>query len=453
MIGSFSWMPQCALKTRPRPSLRRRQRGPLIVALVSVLVGCHGLLDVSNPTLIQDKDIANASGADARRLSVVWRFGANFGLAVGDVALFTDERVFDWKVLTIVSASQYLDQRQSEAYEATFLSGRDPHLGPLDEVVTRAAVAIPAVRSYSPDSVRGDFLAELFAFRGYAMLQMAEDLCPGFPINDIRDNLPVYSQPYTTDSAIAYAVTQLDSALANGRDSVQILDLARVAKGRALLDLGQYDAAAAVVAAVSTDFMYLTNPDYGNQLFPNGLGTWGSSGYAVGDDEGGTGLPFVSAHDPRVPTVFKQVRFHDPTDSLYEEQKYTSTRAPIVVASGIEARLIEAEAALHSGDPSWLSTLNALRATVGLGDLVDPGDASARVDLLYRERAFWLYLTGRRLGDLRRLMRNYGRTAESVFPTGAYPLGGVYGTATAIPFVEANEGQFNPNITVGCSIR
>ena len=32
-------------------------------------IGCGGLLDVSNPTLIQDSDIANTSGANAQRLN------------------------------------------------------------------------------------------------------------------------------------------------------------------------------------------------------------------------------------------------------------------------------------------------------------------------------------------------------------------------------------------------
>jgi hypothetical protein len=51
------------------------------------------------------------------------------------------------------------------------------------------------------------------------------------------------------------------------------------------------------------------------------------------------------------------------------------------------------------------------------------------------------------LGDLRRLIRQYGRDAESVFPTGAYFKGGVYGTDVnfPIPFEEKN----NPSFT-GC---
>jgi hypothetical protein len=98
-----------------------------------------------------------------------------------------------------------------------------------------------------------------------------------------------------------------------------------------------------------------------------------------------------------------------------------------------------------------MDILNDLRSSVALPDLVLPATAAEQVDLLYRERAFWLYLTGRRLGDLRRLIRNYGRSAETVFPTGAYRFGGTYGRATAIPFTVSIQRQYNAKITAGCT--
>jgi hypothetical protein len=139
-----------------------------------------------------------------------------------------------------------------------------------------------------------------------------------------------------------------------------------------------------------------------------------------------------------------------------------------VLASGIEARLIEAEAALRASQPEWLTILNTLRTdgtqdgigtynpgTGGVADLApltDPGTSDTQLDLLFRERAFWLFATGQRLADLRRLVRIYGRSAESVFPTGTYRLGGPYGTATSIPFVAARETPFTSAVT-GCTSR
>ena len=71
------------------------------------------------------------------------------------------------------------------------------------------------------------------------------------------------------------------------------------------------------------------------------------------------------------------------------------------------------------------------------------------MDLLFRERAAWLFLTGPRQGDLRRLIRQYGRSAELLYPVGSYP-GGVasYGGDVTAP-IPAAERESNPHFT-GC---
>jgi len=127
-----------------------------------------------------------------------------------------------------------------------------------------------------------------------------------------------------------------------------------------------------------------------------------------------------------------------------------------VLADWVEARLIEAEAALQAGDvPTWLAKLNHLRETAitpALPDTTDPGTPGARVDLLFRERAFWLFLTGHRQGDMRRLIRQYGRDQSQVYPTGLYPGGtGAYGSDVNAP-IPALERQYNPKFT-GCLTR
>jgi len=450
-----------------RGVLRRR----VLIGGVMALSACHGLLDVSDPTLIRDQDVANAAGANSRRLGVISTFAQAAQSAAVDVSFFSDERGFDRDYTGANGQNPVrtdvwdLDIRDGANYESRHnIMGDDPHLANLVGVVTAAAVAIPQVRQYAAAAVKDDYLGQMYAFRGYAILQLAEDLCPGFPINDVSaNNNPIYSQPYSTDAAALYAVTQLDSALAHAHDSVTYLNLARVVKGRALLDLGKYPEAAAAVAAVPDDFVYTTDlisyysPSIGNKFFVNfdPSDPWDFEGYPIGNGEGINGLRFVSENDVRVPTVYKRRRIVDTTQLEYEQQKYPTLQSALIVASGTEARLIEAEAALHDapGSSEWLDILNRLRTTAGLPDLPDRGTATLRLDDLYHERGFWLYLTGRRLGDLRRLIRNYNRTPETVFPTGLYPLGDSYGTATAIPFVFGVEARYNHNITAGCTAR
>jgi hypothetical protein len=226
--------------------------------------------------------------------------------------------------------------------------------------------------------------------------------------------------------------------------------MAQVVKGRALLNRGQFAAAAAAVAGVPTDFTYLITHSANtvvNELWSINVG---QKRYVVADRDGGNGLPFVSAHDPRVTTEGSGLSFDSQTP--FVGQTIYGQFDAVPIASGIEARLIEAEAALRAGDAgTWLARLNAARATRGdLTPLDDPGDATARTELMFRERAFWMFGTGHRLGDLRRLIRQYGRAAETIFPTGAYPKGGNYSTDVNIPLSadEANNPQF-----VGCTDR
>jgi len=435
--------------------------------MVSAVAGCHGLLDVSDPTLVQDQDVANASGAYARWLGAVANFEGQSATLANDVALISDERMVDIPGNFSLTSAFYLDRRNSEAYEAS-VGMQDPHLNTWDQVLTTIDVALPSVRAYAQADIKGDLLALLFAAHGYATLQLAEDMCPGFPLNGVTpDNLPILSGPLTTDSAIHLALTRADSALADVHDSTVYKYFAQVVKGRALLDLGQYADAAAAVTGVPVDFVYLSNHNTSGNFTPfyaNGDDGWDLDGsnpdqhFAVGDTQGVNGLPFVSALDPRVPTKYERQRYLNPADSLYDQLKYTDNFAPMVIASGVEAQLIVAEAAINAGDPNWFAILNTLRATAitpAMSPLtVMPSAMSDQIDLLYRERAFWLYLTGRRLGDMRRLIRNYGRSAETVFPTGPYAIfGEAYGTATAIPFSLRAQGTFNPHITTGCTTR
>ena len=73
-----------------------------------------------------------------------------------------------------------------------------------------------------------------------------------------------------------------------------------------------------------------------------------------------------------------------------------------------------------------------------------PATRDAQVDLLFQERGFTMFLTSHRLGDLRRLVRQYGRGQATVFPVGPYFKGGVYSNDVnlPVPFEEKNNPEF-----------
>ena len=79
-----------------------------------------------------------------------------------------------------------------------------------------------------------------------------------------------------------------------------------------------------------------------------------------------------------------------------------------------------------------------------------PATTAATVDLVFRERAFWTFSRGQRLGDMRRLINQYGRTEANVFPQGVHYKGGTYGTDVNLPVV--TDERNNPNFK-GCTDR
>jgi hypothetical protein len=230
----------------------------------------------------------------------------------------------------------------------------------------------------------------------------------------------------STQQLMQHALTKLDMATAHtaGAEASRVAHLSAVLRGRALLNLGRYNEAASAVDEVPTAFTYGTmhsSKTERQKLFAH-TSMYYQDALLVSDREGRNGLDFVGAEDPRVVIdgVGSPSRLDNRTPRYYL-RKYNSASASVTVASGVEARLIEAEAALQREDiTTFLRRLNEARAPYGMSAVSDPASATGRVDLLFRERAFALFGTAHRLGDLRRLVRLYGRSAESVFPTGVY---------------------------------
>jgi hypothetical protein len=273
-------------------------------------------------------------------------------------------------------------------------------------------------------------------------------MCSGIPLGQIANGQPVYGQPLSTSDLFARSIADFDSAAALAVDSARILNLARVGRGRALLDLGRFPEAGSTVSPVPTTYAYTTS--HSASVQPNGVFAIivNSRYITVADREGGNGLDFRSANDPRVPTTLVGKGIDGVTD-VYAFTRYSSLASPIVLASGVEGRLIEAEALLQAGDSiGAVAVLNALRtSTPGLAPLALQSSDSARVNQLFRERAFWLFATGHRQGDLRRLIRQYGRSTEAVFPTGPYKAGQTYGSE--VTFAPDASQLVNPGYT-GC---
>ena len=295
--------------------------------------------------------------------------------------------------------------------------------------------------------------AELLSLAGFTYVMFGENYCGGVPFSTVpQEGETIYGSPETTQQIFDRAVARFDAALALDA-SADLENLALVGKARAMLNTAttpaEVTAAANLVAAVPTDFSYLVGYSESITLYANAV--WqlinAEKRWSVADNEGVNGLPYVSDDDPRTPTSESPPGTFQ-TDVHYNQLKYPDQGTDIPLATGIEARLIQAEAALRNDDrDEFFAIHNALRDRIpALGDLVDAGQTTAQlVDLHFKERAYWLWLTSHRLGDLRRLIRQYGRTEDGVYPVGPTMQETTRGdqVAMAVPFSENN----NPNYT------
>jgi hypothetical protein len=448
--------------------------GGIAAAALLATTACSSLLDVDNPDIIDPNQVNSPQGLAALHAGALGDFSfamvGNNGGTEGQILVsgsFTDEL---GNSETFPTRKEY-DQRGPIDLKNGTLLGVFRNLHQARRAAERAALAIS---EFSANPAADARIAETYSLAGFTYIAMGENYCSGVPVSEAEiDGTLTYGDPRTTTELFTLAIERFDSALLYPANST-VSNLAKIGKARAQLNLGQFAEAAATVAGISTTFSYNLTHTTALGRQQNGIFVFINQNerFSVGNVDGGNGINFRAANDPRVPWArvpANDVGFDNATPQ-YDQGKYASETAPTAVASGVEARLIEAEAALKAGNStSWLSTLNTLRSTAGLTPtvfptnfpvlnfpalqpLADPGTQVGREDLHFRERAFWLYLTGHRLGDLRRLVRQYGRSAATVFPGGGgaqYVIdgnnkGGVFGSEVNIPvsFDETNNPSF-----------
>lgn len=404
------------------------------------LAACDAITDVDAPDVIDPESLDSPEGALALRAGALRTFNEIFGGwlgMVGSSGLVSDELISSETTLRSDTDAR---RDEGQTISATAWGGVS--------VARRSLLeAIPFMLRHQPD--QSAWTGQLYALLGLAETLIGENFCSGAPLSQVVDGKPVFGASRTTADIFSEALARFDSVVALSVDSARLRNLALVGRARTLLDLGRFDEAAAAAAGVPTSFVY--HAEFASGAQQNGTFDDPTLDYGVADRQGANGLDFVTAADPRIPVVFSNVG-DDGVTAMYRFGPYATTSAPIVVASGREARLIEAEAALRRGDVSaWLTSLNDLRAEFEppLAPLDDPGTPDARVSLMFRERAFWLFLTAHRLGDLRRLVSQYGREPDSVFPAGVYKDGLPYGRATYVALPESEDFNRNPDFA-GC---
>ncbi len=452
-------------------------------ALAAGIASCSSvtdsLLEVEDPDIIPPENANSAAGAVAvangalgrlRDITVgqesTWLFGGLLADEWGTSSTFIQNDEADWRKVQVNNGS--INNQVRRIYR----------------VRTAANQAINLLNEWQPTLTA--LRAEMYFARGFAEVQVASDFCNGIPLSDGTEEDIVFGDPLSVQQVFNVAIASFDSAVAvagtaTDAASVRVVRAARVGKARAQLANNQFAAAATTIggtAGVPTTFAYQTTSSLAttdNVIWNQGFS---ARRYTVADSLEGNSrnllvrnaIPFFSARDPRLPVTDTRTVGQDGGTFVRRTTLYDRLSA-IDVVSGLDARLIEAEAALRGGNVAqWLQLLNDLRtganriqqvgtvvlAATALPALTDPGAAitdttsafNARVNLLFREKAFWTFSRGQRLGDLRRLVRQFGRSPDNVFPVGPHYKTTSYGSDVNFP-IHSDEVGNNPKFT-GC---
>lgn len=439
------------------------------VAVTLPLNGCD-ILEVNDPDIVRPIDLESDIGLQTLRNGALGEFtrayaggGSSEGI-IQVTGLFTDEWMHSGTFIT-----RFQTEVRTIPDDNGTLEGVFRRLQRARNSLEQSAATLAA----TPGGATDDRVGEMLMYAGFLYLAFGENYCNGVPFSlQPEEGAVEFGAPETNDQIFDRAIARFSSALAAGGVAADVADAARVGIGRALVDKGDYAAAALAVASVGNSFVKVHNHSNNsggqrNSVFELNVtvGRW-----SLGDTEGVNGLNFRTAADPRITSVLCPGCAFDTSERVpgtpaagdnWHFTNYVSRDNPVRLAAGLEARLIEAEALLATDAVGWMAALNALRADWGdqaaivrgdasgtLDPLVMPATAAERVDLHFRERAFWNFSTGQRLSDMRRLVRQYGRASNTVFPIGPYwKPGANYGVDLNIivPLDEEN----NPNYK-GC---
>ena len=455
----------------------RAAAGVAAVALLPVLSACgdvqDSLLEAVDPDIIAPSNANSAEGALALyngSLGHMRRISSGVG-GEGSTWLFGGLLADEWSTSSTFVQNDETDQRSIQINNGTI----NTMYRQLARARTSSTEAIRGMKEFRPTEATR--IAEMYFVRAYAEMTLANDFCNGIPLSGLDSTgAIVFDIPrpisYVYDAALASADSGLAliPATATAAGDILVRRALLVTKARILVGKGQIAQAAALVpvSVIPNNFTY----DITYATSSGDVTLWSQPAsarrYTIGDSLEGRGrnilvrnaIPFFSAQDPRVPARYTvSTNGRDTTisqDGLIPSRTTTLwVRSSTVSAlNGLDARLIEAEARLRANDFAGMMTiLNALRAAppklnevqpAAMAALPTPANAEAATNLFFREKAFWQFGRGHRLVDLRRLIRQYNRTQDQVFPVGVHYRGGTYGTDVNLPVTQAEEN--NPSL-------
>jgi hypothetical protein len=414
-----------------------------VAAVSAMLVGCDSILSVQNPGALKEEQL----GDPALETFIVNGAIGEFQYAYGFYALWSgvlaDETFTDHTNVSVRELSLHNFNDLNDQTTDTF-SNLSRARASADDGLARLTTILGAANAAKSLNV-----ARLLAYGGYSYVLLGEGYCDA-PIN-LSAGLPpaeLFKRAIAHfDSAIVVATAAMTGApTATVTAAQDIINMSRVGAARAALKMNDLAKAKTYATLVPDTYeklaYYSANSVRENNIVNSAArttGAWLSMTPA-----------FQGLNDPRLPqpATSRAGLNSNPIWVPFKPSQYSGwlptgpaqtidITSNIRFASGLEARyaVIEADGA----NAAMLAFVNARRA-IGGKPAVNLSGAELVAELR-RQRAYDFYLTGQRLGDLRR----YAATGTNLFPTGKYPVfPDPYGTMSCF-IVPRSEKTGNPN--------
>jgi len=439
---SFRLTHRSTLVTPVRSAVTLARYATFAFALGAVSA-CNSLLDVENPGSVPAESLSDPALAPALAAAAmqtlqcgVIQYAATAAMLSGEYLNangFVDNHPWEWRgVVEIKGAPGSCNYGRATTAMGFYT--------PLQQARFQLDDAFNRLDKFTDAEVpnRALLMAQMRAYAGYAILLLGEGMC-----EMTMDNGP----KMTREQVWAAAEERFTDAItrATAVNDASILNMARVGRARARLNLKKLTEAAADANAVPTGFVR-------NAEFTEGGAAQRENriyNLTIRNDFLSVSVPYRNltvngvagnVPDPRVKVRDAAKRANDGITPLFQQQKFIAQTGgtPHPIASWNEAQLIYAEAV---GGQQGFDAINRVRTANGVPVLTGPvPTGQAFIDLVLEERRRQLFSEGQRYGDMLRY--------NLPFTKGLTIKGNTYSDLTCVPLPDV-ETRNNPNFKTG----
>ena len=424
--------------------ITRNRYTAALLSLVLALGGCDNLLEVETAGRIPAEQLENPANAALLVSGAIADFECAFG-AYTVVGGLIGEELDD----ATQTADRFpFDQRTIRPSDSRYATQTCENLGVYTPLQTARSSAdrVAALLEAATDAQvpnRLALLATAKTYAGYSLLLTGEGFCSG-TISTIGPNGQVIFGPELSRTELLQeAIQRFTAAIAAAQaaNNTELLYTALLGRARALVSLGRFAEARQDAARVPASFVRNATASGVSSRRENRVFAQNSAS----STSTSIGAPFRALNDPRVPVTpvlddLGRQRTSTTGVPLFRQGKFSTSAAPIALASGDEAQLIIAEAAARAGElQTALDIINNFRRAAGQPTFSSTNQAAVLAEGIEQRRRD-LFLESHHLGDLIRL-----NTPFQPAPGAAFPGGGVYGSQRCLPLPDI-ERLNNPNI-------